>query len=136
MCLDYLCCPGSARKMFRWEPNLYSTGASHAGSNGYEFYMTALERLKILINSSTPIVVMETVEEMRALSLVREACSGLNLAIFEWTIADGLVRSGSGVGPTLRPGLAGSDLRLRPDGSDSSASPKTAMYHTTDPVEA
>jgi SpoVK/Ycf46/Vps4 family AAA+-type ATPase len=98
--------------------------------------MTALERLKILINSSTPIVVMETVEEMRALSLVREACSGLNLAIFEWTIADGLVRSGSGVGPTLRPGLAGSDLRLRPDGSDSSASPKTAMYNTTDPVQA
>jgi SpoVK/Ycf46/Vps4 family AAA+-type ATPase len=99
--------------------------------------MTALERLKILINSSTPIVVMETVEEMRALSLVREACSGLNLAIFEWTIADGLVRSGSGVGgPTLRPGLAGSDLRLRPEGSDSSASPKTAMYNTTDPVQA
>lgn len=98
--------------------------------------MTALERLKILINSSTPIVVMETVEEMRALSLVREACSGLNLAIFEWTIADGLVRSGSGVGPALRPGLAGSDLRLRPDGSDSSASPKTAMYNTTDPVQA
>jgi len=122
--------------MFRWEPNLYSTGASHAGSNGYEFVMTALERLKILINSSTPIVVMETVEEMRALSLVREACSGLNLAIFEWTIADGLVRSGSGVGPALRPGLAGSDLRLRPDGSDSSASPKTAMYNTTDPVQA
>jgi SpoVK/Ycf46/Vps4 family AAA+-type ATPase len=99
--------------------------------------MTALERLKILINSSTPIVVMETVEEIRALSLVREACSGLNLAIFEWTIADGLVRSGSGVGgPTLRPGLAGSDLRLRPEGSDSSASPKTAMYNTTDPVQA
>src|ERR1700731_1814514 len=96
----------------------------------------SLERLKILINSSTPIVVMETVEEMRALSLVREACSGLNLAIFEWTIADGLVRSGSGVGPTLRPGLAGSNLRLRPDGSDSSASPKSAMYNTTDPVQA
>jgi SpoVK/Ycf46/Vps4 family AAA+-type ATPase len=56
-----------------------------------------LNRLKVLINSSTPIVVMETVEEARALSLVRTACSELSLAVFEWTIADGLVRSGSGV---------------------------------------
>ena len=52
--------------------------------------------MKILINSSTPIVIMETVEEMRALALVRAACSELNMAVFEWTIADGLVRSGSG----------------------------------------
>ena len=58
----------------------------------------ALERLKILINSSTPIVVMETVEEMRAVSLVRAACADLNMAVFEWSIADGLVRSGSNVG--------------------------------------
>src|SRR5260370_17270622 len=54
-----------------------------------------IERLKVLINSSTPIVVMETVEEVRALTLVRTACSELSLAVFEWTIADGLVRSGS-----------------------------------------
>lgn len=30
--------------------------------------MNPIDRLKILINSSTPIVVMETVEELRALS--------------------------------------------------------------------
>ena len=54
-----------------------------------------LNRLKVLINSSTPIVVMETSEEMRAVSLVRAACSELNVATFEWSIADGLVRSGS-----------------------------------------
>jgi AAA+ superfamily predicted ATPase len=53
-----------------------------------------LERLKVLIDSSTPIVVMETVEESRAVRLVRVACSALNLAAFEWTIATGLVRSG------------------------------------------
>jgi hypothetical protein len=58
--------------------------------------MNPLERVKILINSSTPIVVMETVEEVEAVALVRSACSELNLAVFEWTIADGLVRSGSG----------------------------------------
>jgi hypothetical protein len=54
-----------------------------------------LDRLKVLINSSTPIVVMETSEEVHAVSLVRRACSELNMATFEWTIADGLVRSGA-----------------------------------------
>ena len=57
--------------------------------------MNALERLKVLINSSTPIVVMETVEEVRAVRMVRLACAGLNLATFEWTIASGLARSGT-----------------------------------------
>jgi len=88
--------------------------------------MNSLERLKVLINSSTPIVVMETVEEVRALSLVRMACSELNLAVFEWTIADGLLRSGSGLATPL----------LSPAGSDASAGPRTAMYNTADPVQA
>ena len=56
-----------------------------------------LDRLKVLINSSTPIVVMETSEETRAISMVRMACSALNMATFEWSIADGLQRSGSAV---------------------------------------
>jgi hypothetical protein len=54
-----------------------------------------LERLKMLINSSTPIVVMETAEETHAVSMVRAACAELKMATFEWTIADGLVRSGN-----------------------------------------
>jgi SpoVK/Ycf46/Vps4 family AAA+-type ATPase len=54
----------------------------------------ALDRLKVLIDSSTPIIVMETVEEVRAVRLVRAACSALNLATFEWSIASGLARSG------------------------------------------
>jgi SpoVK/Ycf46/Vps4 family AAA+-type ATPase len=53
-----------------------------------------LDRLKVLINSSTPIVVMETSEETRAVSMVRAACAALNMATFEWSIADGLLRSG------------------------------------------
>ncbi len=56
-----------------------------------------LDRLKVLINSSTPIIVMETSEEMRAVNMVRTACSALNMATFEWSIADGLQRSGSSV---------------------------------------
>jgi ATPase family associated with various cellular activities (AAA)/AAA+ lid domain len=54
-----------------------------------------LERLKVLIESSTPIVVMETVEEMRAVRLVRAVCCSLNLAVFEWSIASGLARCGT-----------------------------------------
>src|SRR6266576_792284 len=63
-----------------------------------------LERLKVLIDSSTPIVVMETVEETRAVRMVRMACSALNLAAFEWTIATGLARSG---GNPLAPAIDG-----------------------------
>ena len=89
--------------------------------------MNPLDRLKVLINSSTPIVVMETVEEVRAVSLVRQACSELSMAIFEWTIADGLVRSNCSVAavPT-------SFQLMRGD----AAAPKTAVYNTTDPVQA
>jgi len=50
------------------------------------------ERLKLLINSSSPLVVIETVEESRALDLVRNAAFELQLPVFEWSIADGLTR--------------------------------------------
>src|SRR5437660_9300352 len=59
-----------------------------------------LDRLKVLINSSTPIVVMETSEEVRAVNVVRTACSERNMATFEWAIADGLVRSSSTAAPS------------------------------------
>ena len=69
--------------------------------DGQTLMADALERLKILLNSSTPIVVMETAEEMRAVRLVRVACSALNLATFEWSIASGLARCGSDVGELI-----------------------------------
>lgn len=64
-----------------------------------------LDRLKVLINSSTPIVVMETSEEMLAVNIIRTACTSLNMATFEWSVADGLVRSGSNT-PVDTPKLA------------------------------
>lgn len=120
--------------------------------------------MKVLINSSTPIVIMETVEEMRALALVRVACAELNLAVFEWSIADGLVRSGGG-GAAAQPaqnhgqGFAQARPSTLPQGnseaerlmrsvmssvvSDPAAGAtaktgayNTAMYNTTDPVQA
>jgi SpoVK/Ycf46/Vps4 family AAA+-type ATPase len=95
-----------------------------------------LERLKVLINSSTPIVVMETVEEMRAVSLVRTSCAELNLAVFEWSIADGLVRSGSNT-----PAIPVAELQMRINAGhaadpNAAGATKTAIYNTMDPVQA
>src|SRR6266481_7498237 len=90
--------------------------------------MNPLDRLKVLINSSTPIVVMETVEEMCAMSLVRTACSQLSLPAYEWTIADGLVRCGSDVAVAAPVQSA--------TGSGAGVAPRTAMYNTADPVQA
>ncbi len=78
------------------------------------------ERLKILVNSSTPIVVMETVEEVRAIKMARSVCAELDLPLFEWSIADGLVRSG------------GSSPRTIPDGK--TASPRAAMPDQAQPA--
>src|SRR5271157_5207964 len=149
MWLDYLClswiapgrCSGGNRSCILRE----QVTPGQIDMNSLE---RPLDRLKVLINSSTPIVVMETVEEMRALSLVRTACSDLSLAVFEWTIADGLVRSGSGAAapqPVQARGTipqgnseAGRLARtvLSSVGSDSGVSAKTAMYNTADPVQA
>jgi hypothetical protein len=60
-----------------------------------EIMVDPAERLKVLIDSSTPVVVIETVEETRALKVVQTACSQLNLPVFEWSIADGLSRCGN-----------------------------------------
>ncbi len=92
--------------------------------------MQPLDRLKVLINSSTPIVVMETVEEVRAVSLVRAACSELSMAVFEWTIADGLVRSNGSMAAATMAASSSSSMR------GEALVPKTAVYNTTDPVQA
>src|SRR6266852_2030959 len=98
----------------------------------------ALERLKILLNSSTPIVVMETVEEMRAVRLVRTACSALNLATFEWSIASGLLRCGSDIGE-----LVPEAGRLSPAGHSAGSighepadAGAQAIYNSREPAQA
>src|ERR1700722_17871384 len=94
-----------------------------------------LERLKILLSSSTPIVVMETVEEMRAVRLVRAACSSLNLATYEWSIASGLVRCGSDVGE-LVPETAFSAANLAHDHPGHDQSGAQGLYNSREPAQA
>ena len=94
-----------------------------------------LQRLKVLINSSTPIIVMETVEETRAVALVREACTELNLPTFEWSIADGLVRSGA-TAPVM-PGGAnlGGPTEMSKSWTSADGSMHTEVKTTTIPVD-
>jgi len=120
-----------------------------------------LNRLKVLINSSTPIVVMETSEETLAVNIVRSACSDLNMSVFEWSIADALVRSGSGAPvqsaattsttwqpvrmqqarTTLSPSSSEADRLTRAMmsslGSEGSAAAAAgSIYNTREPVQA
>jgi SpoVK/Ycf46/Vps4 family AAA+-type ATPase len=95
-----------------------------------------LERLKILINSSTPIVVMETVEEMRAVRLVRTACSSMNLATFEWSIASGLVRCGSDVGELVPDSGRFSAMEHGGTVHDANDAGAQALYNSKEPAQA
>ncbi len=90
----------------------------------------ALERLTVLIDSSTPIVVIETVEEVRAVRMVRAACSTLNLAAFEWSIATGLLRCGNSVGEVV---TTGSYELAAQAGHDTLENAK-ALYNSRDPA--
>src|SRR5438874_10909701 len=71
-------------------------------------HLPPLERLKLLLNSSSPLVIVETVEEMRALEVIRHAAFDLQLPVFEWSVADGLVRYEKN--PKRPPG-SGSDVQ-------------------------
>jgi SpoVK/Ycf46/Vps4 family AAA+-type ATPase len=83
--------------MWGQPPSAVARAQLDGSANLLPIMTDGLDRLKVLINSSTPIVVMETSEEVHAVSLVRAACCQLNMATFEWSIADGLLRSGSNV---------------------------------------
>ena len=94
-----------------------------------------LERLKVLIDSSTPIVVMETVEESRAVRMVRLACAALNLAAFEWTIATGLARSGGNPVVSDIDGAAFPPGGYRAGSVDELAENAKALYDSRDPAK-
>src|SRR3954468_12746734 len=91
-----------------------------------------LERLRVLIDSSTPIVILETVEETRAVRLVHAAALPLNLAVFEWTIASGLVRCSNDAQPNAQ------RVTATPHGvtTFSAEASAQAIYNSRDPSQA
>jgi SpoVK/Ycf46/Vps4 family AAA+-type ATPase len=54
--------------------------------------MTDPDDLKLLIRSRHPLVTIETVEEERALRVVRTACEQMGLPLFTWSVVEGLRR--------------------------------------------
>src|SRR5258708_5141888 len=91
-------------------------------------------RLKVLLESSTPIVVIESVEEVRAVRLVRAACAALNLAAYEWTIASGLVRCGSDVGEIVPEGRGSSSSYSAAAVQEALINTK-AIYNSQEPAQ-
>src|SRR5690242_21113625 len=107
-----------------------------------------LARLKVLISSSTPVVVIETVEETRAVRLVRSAASELDLPVFEWNVADGLTRAGgapvnsaplmSVVPPSHAQGTIhgqSEEERLRESVMSGLTREQSAVYNTKEPAQ-
>jgi len=95
----------------------------------------SLERLKVLLDSSTPIVVMETVEEVRATRLVRAACASLSLAAFEWTIATGLLRCGTPGDPAAEIGLIPPGGYASGASNDNTEQNAKALYNSREPAQ-
>ena len=89
--------------------------------------------MKVLLDSSTPIVVIETVEEVRAVRLVRAACAALNLAAFEWTIASGLLRSGDDVGEVVS--AARTSASVYGAAAQQALVNSKAIYNSQDPAQ-
>jgi hypothetical protein len=94
-----------------------------------------LDRLKVLIDSSTPIVAMETVEEVRAVRMVRAACSALSLAAFEWSVASGLMRCGSSVGEVITGQEAGIGAAGGYAPTEAIEQNAKALYNSREPAQ-
>lgn len=56
--------------------------------------MNDLQDLCVLIDSSVPIISIESREEKKVLSMIEAATSSRNISLFTWSISQGLVRQG------------------------------------------
>jgi len=56
-------------------------------------FKESVQHFKTLVVSFHPVIVIETVEEERVQTLMQKACTDMQMPIFEWSIAQGLMRS-------------------------------------------
>ncbi len=54
----------------------------------YEF-----DDLRVLVQAKSPLIIIETYEELRALALIKRLAVNLMRPVFQWTITDGLLRT-------------------------------------------
>ena len=84
-----------------------SKSGTAAGSNG--------DALRLLINSRSPIITIETAEEQRACDLLEEVASELNISLFVWSVTEGLARAhGAGLYNSDQPEQALSNIGTIP----------------------
>lgn len=55
-------------------------------------FKASIQYFQTLVMSFHPVVVIETMEEERVQVLLNQACNDLQMAVFEWSIAQGLMR--------------------------------------------
>ncbi|NJL49526.1 MAG: AAA family ATPase, partial [Leptolyngbyaceae cyanobacterium SM2_5_2] len=53
----------------------------------------SVQHFQTLVMSFHPVIVIETVEEERVQALIHLACADMQMPVFEWSIAQGLMRS-------------------------------------------
>jgi hypothetical protein len=56
-------------------------------------FKASVQHFQTLVMSFHPVIVIETVEEERVQALIQAACSDMQMSVFEWSIAQGLMRS-------------------------------------------
>lgn len=54
--------------------------------------MNEFEDLKVLFQASSPLIIIESYEEPRALLLIKRLAANLMRPVFKWTITEGLLR--------------------------------------------
>ena len=54
---------------------------------------TSVQHFQTLVMSFHPVIVIDTVEEERVETLINASCNDLQMAVFEWSIAQGLMRA-------------------------------------------
>ncbi|MGG6239181.1 AAA family ATPase [Nodosilinea sp. AN01ver1] len=56
-------------------------------------FKASVQHFQTLVTSFHPVIVIDTVEEERVQGLISAACRDMQMAVFEWSIAQGLMRS-------------------------------------------
>ncbi len=84
----------------------------------------SVQHFQTLVMSFHPVIVIETVEEERVQGLISLACADMQLATFEWSVAQGLLRSPDSP-----------DHRWQNDYAPPSAKRGQALPKTTDPLD-
>ncbi|MBE9137684.1 AAA family ATPase [Nodosilinea sp. LEGE 07088] len=84
----------------------------------------SVQHFQTLITSFHPVVVIDTVEEERVQGLISAACADMQMTVFEWSIAQGLMRSPDSP-----------DHRWQNEYSPPSAKRGQALPQTTEPLD-